>query len=155
MHRYRIVARIFLILFTLNLVFAAPVVVQKMHEARGDDMVVGESSHDGVSGASHDATASPQHSSDGSTSSGHLTQHVESGSSESGHSWMLDRPPGLSPSRPPPPSRETHPDDAKFLNKNNVLKLKMLAGVIVIATAVTGVMVGTSHNHRDFEDSST
>ena len=40
MHRYRIVAQISLVLSILNLVLAAPVVVQKIHETRGDEMVV-------------------------------------------------------------------------------------------------------------------
>jgi hypothetical protein len=38
MHRYRIVARIYLILSILNLVLAAPVVVQRMYEVRADDL---------------------------------------------------------------------------------------------------------------------
>jgi len=46
MHRYRIVAQIFLILsiLTLVLVLAAPIVVQEIHEARGgdDETVVAE-----------------------------------------------------------------------------------------------------------------
>jgi hypothetical protein len=42
MHRYRIVAQISLILSILNLVLAAPIVVQEIHEARGDEMVVAE-----------------------------------------------------------------------------------------------------------------
>jgi len=47
---------------------------------------------------SPDAMASPQHSalSDGSMSSGYLTPH----SSVSGYSWLLDRPPRLSPNLP-------------------------------------------------------
>jgi hypothetical protein len=36
------VAQISLILFILNLVLAAPTVVQEIHEARGDGMVVAE-----------------------------------------------------------------------------------------------------------------
>jgi hypothetical protein len=39
MHRYRIVAQISLILSILNLVLAAPIVVQETHEAHGDDAV--------------------------------------------------------------------------------------------------------------------
>ena len=38
MHRYRIVVRIYLILSILNLVLAAPVVVQRIHEVRADDL---------------------------------------------------------------------------------------------------------------------
>jgi hypothetical protein len=42
MHRYRIVAQISLILSILNLVLAAPIVVQEIHEARADEVVVAE-----------------------------------------------------------------------------------------------------------------
>jgi hypothetical protein len=42
MHRYRIVAQISLILSILNLVLAAPIAVQEIHEARGNKMVVAE-----------------------------------------------------------------------------------------------------------------
>jgi hypothetical protein len=54
--------------------------------------------------SSPDAMASPQHStlSDGSTSSGYPTPHLSSASSASGYSWLLDRPPRLSPHRPHP-----------------------------------------------------
>jgi hypothetical protein len=66
MHRYRIVARISLILFMLNLVLAAPAVVQEIHEARADDMVVAEPSsssspHDAVADPSHDGVAEASH----------------------------------------------------------------------------------------------
>lgn len=37
MHQYKIIAQIYLILSSLNLVLAAPLVVQRIHEARGDD----------------------------------------------------------------------------------------------------------------------
>ena len=37
MHRYRIAAQISLILSILNFVLAAPMVLQEIHEARGDD----------------------------------------------------------------------------------------------------------------------
>jgi hypothetical protein len=49
--------------------------------------------------SSPDAMASPQHStlSDGSTSSGYPSPHLSSASSASGYSWLLDRPPRLSP----------------------------------------------------------
>jgi hypothetical protein len=214
MHRYRIVTRISLILFILNLVLAAPAIVQEIHEARGDEMVVVEPSHDdvaettqddvaeashggvaepsrddvaettqdnvaeashdgvaetspdGAAEASQEAMASPQHSPDGSTSSGYPTPHVPSGSSESGYSWMLDRPPRLSPHDPLPqltldePPTETHPDDsdAEFFNADMMTKIKVLAAATVIGSAVAGI-VGASlskdHKQRDFEDSST
>ena len=52
-----------------------------------------------------DAVASPQRSPslDGETSSGYPTPHLSSASSASGNSWMLERPPRLSPGRPPSP----------------------------------------------------
>jgi hypothetical protein len=115
MHRYRIVARISLILFTLNLVLAAPAVVREIHEARADGMVVAEPSssyspHDGVTettqggvaGASHDGEAGPSH--DGEAGPSHdamasphsslddPTPHLSFDSSLSGHSWLLNRP---------------------------------------------------------------
>ena len=40
MHRYRTITQILFVLSTLNLVLAAPIVVQKIHEARRDEMVV-------------------------------------------------------------------------------------------------------------------
>jgi hypothetical protein len=57
---------------------------------------------------SPDAMASPQHSSlsGGSTSSGYPIPHLSSSSSVSGYSWMLKRPPRLSP-YPPPSSQES------------------------------------------------
>jgi hypothetical protein len=42
MHRYRTVAQISLTLSIINLVLAAPIVVQEIHEARGDEIVVAE-----------------------------------------------------------------------------------------------------------------
>jgi hypothetical protein len=88
MYRYRIVTQISLIISILNLVLVAPIVVQGIHEARGDKMVVGEdvaasgmpkkwreleaaSARSTDPPSSPDAMASPQHSSDGSTSSGY------------------------------------------------------------------------------------
>jgi hypothetical protein len=69
--------------------------------------------------SSPDAMASPQHSSslDGSTSSGYPAPYLSSDSSDSGYSWLLDRPPRLSPNFPaslhesasPHPSPETPP----------------------------------------------
>ena len=66
------------------------------------------------------ATASPQHSSlsDGSMSSGYPIPHLSSASSVSGYSWLLDRPPRLSPHPPaslhfsisPPPSSSGSPE---------------------------------------------
>jgi hypothetical protein len=157
MHRYRIVARISLILFILNLVLAAPAVVQEIHEARADEMVVAEPSsssspHDGVTEASHDgvaettpgqdgvaeasheAMASPQHSSSGSPS-----PQLSFDSSLSGHSWLLNRP-ILSPGSPlshdsdtppsPSPPTETPPDNAEFFSESMIKKLKILAGAV-------------------------
>lgn len=132
MHRYRIVVQISLILFILNLVLAAPTVVQEIHDARDDEMVVAEASQDGEAEAprhgvaeasynieagaspngvaeasqngeaetSQHATASPQHSLDGSVSSGYSIPYLSSNSDVSGYSWMLERPPRLSPGRP-------------------------------------------------------
>ena len=104
MHRQRIIAQIYLILSILNLVLATPIVVQEIHEARGNEMVVAEDvpampkkSDGSMSLLSFpDSMTSPQHSSsslsEGSTSSGH-TQHVSSDSevSSTGYLWMLDR----------------------------------------------------------------
>ena len=42
MHRYRIIAQTSLIFSIFNLILASPVVVRKIHEARGDEMVVVE-----------------------------------------------------------------------------------------------------------------
>jgi hypothetical protein len=129
MHRYKIVARISLILFILNLVLATPIVVHEIHKARGDEVVAAEDvpampeKSDELGAASGrptspppspDAIASPQHSSlsDGSTSSGYPVPHLSSDSSVSGYSWLLNRPPRLSLHPPaslhesasPPPS---------------------------------------------------
>jgi hypothetical protein len=51
---------------------------------------------------SPDAMASPQHSSlsDGSTSSGYPAPYLSLDSPDSGYSWLLDRPPRLSPNLP-------------------------------------------------------
>ncbi|KAF8493242.1 hypothetical protein F5888DRAFT_1636716 [Russula emetica] len=132
MHRYRIVAQITLILSIFNLVLAAPIAVnwQRIHEARGNSMVIPEvgpvplepfpptpqhSSDgdemvepEGSEAASEGSTspksapASPQHSLDGSesTSSGYPTPALSEHSSESGNSWMLHRPARLTPNRP-------------------------------------------------------
>jgi hypothetical protein len=97
MHRYRITVQISLIFSILNLVLAAPVVVQEIHEARGDEMSTPPQ-------PLPDAMAPPQHSSssslDGSTSSGYPTPYLSPDSSDSGYSWLLDRPPRLSPDLP-------------------------------------------------------
>jgi len=125
MHRNRILAQISLIIFLLNIVLAAPIVVQEIHEARNDELVVAEdatvmsqkwrkleaASSDRLTAPrsyppdAQDAVASPQHSSssDGSTSSGYPAPHLSSDESVSGYSWMLDRPPRLSPHGPAPP----------------------------------------------------
>ncbi|KAN0113873.1 hypothetical protein V8E52_007345 [Russula decolorans] len=118
MHQYKIVAQISLILSILNLDLAAPVVVRQIHEARGDMMVVEEDVaampkkwHELEAALDRspsprspaDAMASPQHSSssDGSTSPGYPAPYLSSDSSDSGYSWLLDRPPRLSPNPPP------------------------------------------------------
>jgi hypothetical protein len=170
MHRYRILARISLILFSLNLVLAAPAVVREIHEARADNMVVGEPSsssspHDGVTGttqngvtettqggvtettqggvagASHDGEAGPSHDAS--------SQHSFD-SSLSGHSWLMNGP-TLSPDRP-------NSVPSEFFDENMMRKIKVGAGVGLIGTAIAGI-VGASlignHKHRDFEDSST
>ena len=117
MHRYRIVAQISLIFSTLNLVFAAPKVGQGIHEAHGNETVVAgdvaampkqwreleaESDRSTSPRSTSDDLASPQHSSssDGSTSSGYPAPYLSSDSSVSGYSWLLDRPPRLSPGHP-------------------------------------------------------
>jgi hypothetical protein len=119
MHPYKIVAQISLILSILNLILAAPIVVQEIHYSRGDETVVAEDvpalpkKSDELEAASDrptspppspDAMASPQHSSlsDGSTSSGYPVPHLSSDSSDSGYSWLLARPPRLSPNLPAP-----------------------------------------------------
>ena len=118
MHRYRIVAQISLILPILNLVLAAPIVVQEIHEARGGEVAENvaatptewrNSELDAASDrltsphSSPDAMASPQHSSslEGSTSSGYPSPYLSSDLSVSGYSWLLDRPPRLSLNIPP------------------------------------------------------
>jgi hypothetical protein len=117
MHPCKIVAQISLILSILNLILAAPIVVQEIHYSRGDETVVAEDvpalskKSDELEAASDTPTspppfpgamASPQHSplSDGSTSSGYPVPHLSSDSSDSGYSWLLDRPPRLSPNLP-------------------------------------------------------
>ena len=117
MHQYRVVARISLILSILNLDLAAPVVVWEIHEARGNEMVIVEdvaampkkwreleaaSDRSTSLRSPPDPMTSPQHlgSSDGSTSSGYPAPHLSSDSSVSGYSWLLDRPPRLSPNLP-------------------------------------------------------
>ena len=116
MHRYRILAQISLILSIFNLVLAAPIEAQGIHEARSDEMVVAEdapkrwreldseaaSDRSASPQSSPDVIASPQHSSSpvGSTSSGYPAPHLSSDSSVSGYSWLLDRPPRLSPNLP-------------------------------------------------------
>ena len=112
MHRNRIVAQISVIHSILNPVLSAPIVLQGIHEAHGDEMVVAEdvaampkkwreldaASDKSMSPRSFpDALASPQHSSssDGLASSGYPAPYLSSDSSVSGYSWLLDRPPRL------------------------------------------------------------
>jgi hypothetical protein len=156
MHRYRILARISLILFSLNLVLAAPAVVQEIHEARADNMVEGEPSsssspHDGVTettqggiaGASHDDEAGPSH--DAMTSPQHSFD-----SSLSGHSWLMNGP-TLSPDRP-------NSVPSEFFDENMMKKLTIGAGAAIVVTGIAGIVASqlvANHKHRDFEDSST
>ena len=129
MHRYRIVAQISLIFSILNLVLAAPIVVQGIHETRtGKD--------DSDSGVAQDAAATPKKSDESEAASDKITSPPPShdamegqqdplspsGSTSSGYSydppltsdpgpsdpvklyeWMLERPPrqGLQPLDPP------------------------------------------------------
>ena len=122
MHRYKTVARISLILSILNLVLAAPVVVQEVHEARGgsdDSKIFGmaatssSATKSGELEAASDRATSPPSSldamalsghsslSDGTISSGYSAD-LSSDLSVSGYSWMLSRPPrpSLSPHLP-------------------------------------------------------
>jgi hypothetical protein len=123
---YRIITQIYLLLSiqVLILVLAAPgpVVVRGIHEARNDDLEMGPAENvatmpnePGEVEAASDRPASPppspnamvslEHlpSLDGSTSSGYPTPHLSESSSVSGLSWMFERPPRLSPSRPVSP----------------------------------------------------
>ena len=120
MHRYRIAARISLICSIINLVLAAPVAVQGIHEARMDDTKAITSGSGDVAaapkksgeleitsdrpespppGPSHDVEEPQalQHSSllGGSTSSDH-SPYLSSDESVSGYSWIAERPPRLS-----------------------------------------------------------
>ena len=130
MHRYRIAAQISLVLSILNFVLGAPVrIVPEIPEASNDSPpsldTMGSPQHPpSLEGyPDSDPPASPQHppsvegsphsdtvpsperspSSDKATSSGYPTPHLSSFSTVSGNSWMLERPPRLSPGRPPTP----------------------------------------------------
>jgi hypothetical protein len=100
MHQYWIVAQISLILPILNLVLAAPTVVQEIHGLRGDEMAVAEeaASDRSTSGSPHsspDAIASP-HSplSVAPTSPDYPSPDLSLGSPDvSSYLWMLDRQP--------------------------------------------------------------
>ena len=98
MHRYRIIAQISLILSILDLVLAAPIVATMPKKLRELEAASHRSTRMSPR-SSQEAIASPQHSSlsVGSTSSGYPTPHLSSDSSESGYSWLLSRPPRLSP----------------------------------------------------------
>jgi hypothetical protein len=119
MHRYRIIAQIYLILSILNLVLAAPIVATMPKKLRELEAASHGSTRMSPR-SSQDAAASPQHPSlsDGSTSSGYPTPHLSSDSSESGYSWLLFRPPRLSlyesvsPSFSSPGSLEIPPSPA-------------------------------------------
>ena len=125
MHRYKIVAQISLIFSIFNLVLAAPIIGQEIHEARPDDggVVAPEDAAArpnkvGELGAASDTPTTPpsvsspdkmapsQHQSSpgGSTSSDYPDPDLSFGSSHSGYSWLMDRPPRLSLNLPPPHS---------------------------------------------------
>ena len=129
MHRYRIVAQISLILSVLNLVLAAPILVQEIHEARRDEMVVAEDvaavpkwsrmeapDPDLSPDASPHAMASPERASpsEASMSSGYYpSPPLSPGSPDSGsrYLWLLDRPQllGLQPPASLHESASAHP----------------------------------------------
>jgi hypothetical protein len=119
MHRYRIVSQISFIFSIPDLVLSAPRIVQGIHGARGDEMIVAEDvavmskkrreldaapDRSMSPRSSPNAVSSPPHLSslDGSTSSGYPAPHLSSDESISGYSWMLVRPsrPSLSPHPP-------------------------------------------------------
>ena len=74
-----------------------------------------EASQNGEAEASQHATTSPQHSLDGSVSSGYSIPYLSSDSDVSGYSWMLERPPRLSPERP----SSLHDSDSTSLHPNS------------------------------------
>jgi hypothetical protein len=103
-----------------------------------------------------DAMGSPQHE-DELSSSGYPTPHLSSVSSESGYSWLLDRPPRLSP-HGPAPSMETasdrlptqtlaHPDNAGFFSENAMKSVKALAAVTILGGAIAGIVIGSQHHN--------
>ena len=129
MHRCRTVAQISLILSVLNLVLAAPILVQEIHEARRDEMVVAEDvaavpkwsrmeapDPDLSPDASPHAMAFPERASpsEASMSSGYYpSPPLSPGSPDSGsrYLWLLDRPQllGLQPPASLHESASTHP----------------------------------------------
>jgi hypothetical protein len=178
MHSYKIIARIYLVLSISNLVLAAPVVVQRIDEARGGDLEMGivgngatmpyESGDvDSVQTASAsdwaasrppspDAMTSPEHSPplDG-MSSGYPTPHISESSSVSGNSWMLDRKPRLSVHDPMPSNLASpdHPEasleeDVSFLTKVK----KIIKPLAVFGTAVGGTWFLNKLRARDCQD---
>ncbi|KAI0271856.1 hypothetical protein BGY98DRAFT_1189533 [Russula aff. rugulosa BPL654] len=120
MHRYRMAAQISLILSILNLVLAATIVVQEVHEARRDELVVVEdvaampkkpewrkleaidlsprASSDAM--ASPEEIASPEHGSpsEESIGSGYPTPPVSPDRLEEAlpYLWLMDRPQRMS-----------------------------------------------------------
>ena len=127
MHRCRTVAQISLILSVLNLVLAAPILVQEIHEARRDEMIVAEDvaavpkwsrmeAPDLSPEASPHAMASPERGSpsEASMSSGYYpSPPLSPGSPDSGsrYLWLLDRPQllGLQPPASLHESASAHP----------------------------------------------
>jgi hypothetical protein len=105
MHPYRILAQISLILSILNLVLAAPIVVQEIHGARADETVVAEDPEapSDRPTSSQPSPASPQHS---SSSGYHATPDLSQDSMGSDYSWSSESemalPAQILPSSPQP-----------------------------------------------------
>jgi hypothetical protein len=171
---YRIITQIYLLLSiqVLILVLAAPgpVVVRGIHEARNDDLEMGPAENvatmpnePGEVEAASDRPASPppspnamvslEHlpSLDGSTSSGYPTPHLSESSSVSGNSWMLERPPRLSPHNPQPTlkglglSHNLHNSEAtpfEFLPPDNAGFYKAAAAFVLSVGIFSGALWG-------------
>lgn len=84
-----------------------------------------------------------------SASDGSLTSHYFSASdglAPSHHSMSEE-----SPSPPPPPPTGRPLENTKFLNKNMIKRLKIVAGVIVIGGVIASI-AGPQIKHRDSKD---
>ena len=55
------------------------------------------------------------------------------------------------PSSPPPPPTEILPENKKFLDKNMIKKLKIVAGVVIISGIIASI-AGSQTKHRDPKD---